>query len=83
MSQIHVLWSHFSRLLVTVDLDDGFNTKECSVGHTIIVIYISGVDYTGSAEMSQIWVQRSHFSRLLVTVDFDDVSIQKFGQFII
>ena len=22
MSQIHVLWSHFSRLLVTVDFDD-------------------------------------------------------------
>ena len=29
MSQIWVLWSHFSRQLVTVDFDDGFNTKRC------------------------------------------------------
>ena len=72
MSQIWVQWSHFSRLLVTVDFDDGFNTKECSVDHTIIVVYINGVDYRGSSKMSQIWVQWLHFSRLLVTVDFED-----------
>ena len=72
MSQIHTQWSHFSRLLVTVDFDDGFNTKICSVGHIIIVVYINGVGYRGSSEMSQIHVQRSHFSRQLVTVDFDD-----------
>ena len=58
--------------LVTVDFDDGFNTKLCSVGHIIIVVYINGESYRGSSKMSQIWVQRSHFSRLLVTVDFDD-----------
>merc|ERR1711867_366195 len=72
MSQIWVQWSHFWRLLGTVDCDDGFNAKECSVGHIIIVVYINGVGYRGSSEMSQIWVQWSHFSRLLVTVDFDD-----------
>ena len=45
MSQIWVQWSHFSRLLVTVDFDDGFNTKVCSIDHTIIVVYINGVSY--------------------------------------
>ena len=83
MSQIHTQWSHFSRLLVTVDFDDSFNTKVLSVDHIIIVIYINGVCYRGSSEMSQIWVQWSHFSRLLVTVDFDDGSFKKYGQFII
>ena len=83
MCQIHVQWSHFSRLLVTVDFDDGFNTKICSVGHIIIVVYINGVGYRGSSEMSQIWVQWSHFSRLLVTVDLIIVSTQKYGQLII
>ena len=72
MSQIWVQWSHFWRLLVTVDFDDGFNTKVCSVDNIIIVVYINGVSYRGSSEMSQIWVQWSHFWRLLVTVDFDD-----------
>ena len=43
MSQIHVQWSHFSRLLVTVDFDVSFNTKVWSVDHIIIVIYINGV----------------------------------------
>ena len=56
MSQIHVQWSHFSRLLVTVDNDDGFNTNVCSVDHIIIVVYINGVGYRGSSEMSQIHV---------------------------
>ena len=50
MSQIHVLWSHFWRLLVTVDFDDGCNTKICSVDHTIIVVHINGVGYRGSSE---------------------------------
>ena len=72
MSQIWVLWSHFWRLLVTVDFDDGFHTKVCSVDNIIIVVYINGVSCRGSSEMSQIWVQWSHFWRLLVTVDFDD-----------
>ena len=27
MSQMHVQWSHFSRLSVTFDFDDSFNTK--------------------------------------------------------
>ena len=40
MFQIHVQWSHFSRLLVTVDFDDSFNTKVWSVDHIIIVIFI-------------------------------------------
>ena len=71
MSQIHTQWSHFWRLLVTVDFDDSFNTKEWSVDHINIVIYINGVCYGGSSEMCQIHVQWSHFSRLLVTVDFD------------
>ena len=31
MSQIHTQWSHFSRLLVTVDFDDSSNTKVWSV----------------------------------------------------
>ena len=56
MSQIHVLWSHFWRLLVTVDFDDGFNTKVCSVDNIIIAVYINGVGHMGSSEMSQIWV---------------------------
>ena len=58
--------------MVTVDFDDGFNTKVCSVDHIIIVVYINGVGYMGSSEMSQIHVLWSHFSRQLVTVDFDD-----------
>ena len=37
MCQIWVQWSHFWRLLVTVDVDDGFNTKVWSVDHIIIV----------------------------------------------
>ena len=48
-----------------VDFDDGFNTKVCSVDHTIIVIYISGVGYMGSSEMSQIHVLWSHFSEVI------------------
>ena len=83
MSQIHVQWSHFWRLLVSVDFDDGCNTKICSVDHTIIVIYINGVGYMGSSEMSQIHVLWSHFWRQLVTVNFDDVSLQKYVQLII
>ena len=47
MSQIWVPSSHFSRLLVTVDFDDSFNTKVWSVHHIIIVIYIKGVCYMG------------------------------------
>ena len=47
MSQIWVQWSHFWRLLVTVDFDDGFNTKVCSVDNIIIVVYINGVSYWG------------------------------------
>ena len=43
MLQIHTQGSHFSRLLVTVDFDDGFNTKMCSVDHIIIVVYINDV----------------------------------------
>ena len=35
MCQIHTQWSHFSRLLVTVDFDDSFNTKVLSVDHII------------------------------------------------
>ena len=66
MSQIWVLWWHFWRLLVTVDFDDGFNTKVWSVDHIIIVKYINGVGYRGFAEMCQIWVQWSHFWRLLL-----------------
>ena len=42
--------------MVTVDFDDGFNTKVCSVDNIIIVVYINGVGYMGSSEMSQIWV---------------------------
>ena len=42
--------------MVTVDFDDGFNTKVCSVDHIIIVVYINGVGYRGSSEMSQIHV---------------------------
>ena len=45
--QIWVQWSHFWRLLVTVDFDDSFNTKVWSVDHIIIVIYIKGVCYMG------------------------------------
>ena len=41
MCQIHTQWSHFSRLLVTVDFDDCFNTKICPVEHIIIVVYIN------------------------------------------
>ena len=54
MSQIHTQWSHFSRLLVTVDFDDGFNTKICSVDDVIIVVYFNGVGYRGSSEKWQI-----------------------------
>ena len=61
ISQIHVLWSHFWRQLVTVDFDDGFNTKVCSVDNIIIVECINGVSYMGSSEMSQIHVLWSHF----------------------
>ena len=61
MSQIHTQWSHFSRLLVTVDFDDSSNTKVWSVDHIIIVIYINGVCYRGSSEMCQIHTRGSHF----------------------
>ena len=54
MSQIHVQWSHFSRLLVTVDFDVSFNTKVWSVDHIIIVVYFNGVGYRGSSEKWQI-----------------------------
>ena len=47
MSQIHVQWSHFSRLYVTVDFDDSFNQKVWPVDHIIIVIYMNGVCYMG------------------------------------
>ena len=47
MLQIHTQGSHFWRLLVTVEFDDGFNTKVCSVDHTIIVVHINGVGYRG------------------------------------
>ena len=80
MSQIHTQWSHFSRLLVTVDFDDGFNTKICSVDDVIIVVYFNGVGYRGSSKMSQIHTQGSHFWRLLVTVDFDDGFNRKYVQ---
>ena len=69
--------------MVTVDFDDGFNTKVCSVDNIIIVVYINGVGYMGSSKMSQIHVLWSHFWRQLVTVDFDDVSLQKYVQLII
>ena len=65
MSQIHVHWSHFWRLLVTVVFDDGFNTKVCLVDIIIIVVYINGVGYMGSFEMSQIHVLWSHFSEVI------------------
>ena len=55
--QIWVQWSHFWRLLVTVDFDDGFNTKVGLVDHMIIFVHINGVSYRGSYEMSQIHVQ--------------------------
>ena len=55
--QIHVLGSHFWRLLVTVDFDDGFNTKMCSVDHIFVVVYINDVGYRGSSEMCQIHTQ--------------------------
>ena len=58
--------------MVSVDFDDGFDTKVCLVDHIIIVVHINGVGYRGSSEMSQIQVQWSHFWRLLVSVDFDD-----------
>ena len=45
MSQIWVQWSHFWSLLVTVDFDDGFNTKVCSVDNIIIAVYINGVGH--------------------------------------
>ena len=61
MSQIHTHWWHFSRLLVTVDFDDSFNTKVWSVDHIINVIYINGVCYRGSSEMSQIHTHWWHF----------------------
>ena len=57
MCQIHVQWSHFWRLLVTVDFDDSFNIKVWSVDYIIIVTYINGVCYSGSSEMSQIHTQ--------------------------
>ena len=33
--------------MVTVDFDDGFNTKVCSVDNIIIAVYINGVGYYG------------------------------------
>ena len=65
MLQIHTQGSHFWRLLVTVDFDDGCNTKICSVDHIIIVVHINGVGYRGSSEMSQIHVLWSHFSEVI------------------
>ena len=52
MSQIHTQGSHFWRLLVTVDFDDGFNTKICSVDDIIIVVYINCVCYMGSSDVA-------------------------------
>ena len=83
MSQIHVQWSHFSRLLVTVDFDVSFNTKVWSDDHIIIVMFIMECAIRGSAEKSRIHTQWSHFCRLAVTVDFDDISLEKYGQLII
>ena len=57
MSQIHTQWSHFWRLLVTVDFDVSFNTKEWLVDHINIVIYINGVCYRGYSEKWQIHAQ--------------------------
>ena len=31
--------------MVTVDFDDGFNTKVCSVDNIIIAVYINGVGH--------------------------------------
>ena len=83
MSQIWVQWSHFWRLLVTVDFDDGFNTKVCSVDNIIIVVYINGVGYMGSSKMSQIWVQWSHFGGCWLLLILMMVSTQKYVQLII
>ena len=69
MSQIHTQWSHFWRLLVTVDFDDSFNTKVWSFHHIIIVIYINGVCYRGSSEKWQIWVQRLHLQAMQMNND--------------
>ena len=49
MCQIWVQWSHFWRLLVSVDFDDVSNTKVWSVDHIIIVVFIIGCA-RGSAE---------------------------------
>ena len=38
MCQIHVQWSHFSGLLVTVDFDDSFDTKVWSVDQWKLVL---------------------------------------------
>ena len=83
MSQIHVLWWHFSEVIGYYGFWWCFTTKVCSVDHIIIAVYINGVGYMGSSEMSQIHVLWSHFWRQLVTVDFDDVSLQKYVQLII
>ena len=85
MFQIHVQWSHFSRLLVTVDFDDVSLQKYGQlIICIIIVIYINGVCYRGSSEMSQIHVQCGHtFGGCWLLLIFDDFSLQKYGQLII
>ena len=66
MSQFHTGWSHFWRLMVTVDydgvsttIDDNLNDCDWYMGHT---------------SMSQFHTGWSHFSRLMVTKDYDGVS---------
>ena len=50
-TQKNVQLEKFITLLVSVDFYDRFNTKVCSVGHIIIVVYINGVSYRGCSEI--------------------------------
>ena len=72
--------------MVTVDFDDGFNTKVCSVDNIIIAVYINGVGHWaiefaegGLQECPKFGCRGHTFRRWMVTVDFEDVSIEKYG----
>ena len=81
MCQIHVQWSHFWRLLVTVNFDDSFNTKVWSVDQIIIVIYINGACYVGSC--AKFTCSGHTFGGCWLLFMLMIVSTQKYGELII
>ena len=83
MSQIHTQGSHFWRLLVTVDFDDGFNRKMCSVDHIIIVVYINDVAIGGLPKCPKFGCSGHTFEGCWLLLILVMVLTQKYVQLII